>query len=156
MVTSNGNFLLTALKNEIKLKHPVYEFSLHFRKSRYRFPDYSDDNTANTYTHKTVTVLANLETVSVKKYNFNGLHPAAFYRLSSNREAPHRLKNTAPYLPPDYSASYHMTKSWFRLWKIAQMSKLSLFGGAFVPLPIKKISRRSPVIANAEKLNVIY
>ena len=131
-------------------------FSLHFRKSMYRLPDYADDNTPNTYSHYSVTVLANLQTMNVKNtISMVCIQPPSTGFLLIGKPLIGR-KIPSPYLPPDHSVSYHMTKSWFRLWKIAQMSIISLFGVAFVLPLIKKVSRRNPVIANAEKLNVMY
>ena len=48
------------------MKLPVYEFSLHFRKFRFRFCDNADDIILNACTHKKATVLANLQSVNIK------------------------------------------------------------------------------------------
>ena len=120
------------------MKLPLYDLSLHFWKFRFRFPKYADDNTPNTYTHKAVTTSTSSNSERWK-YNFNDLHPAAFYRLSSNRDVSHSSAEKCRSLPSlDQSASYHMTDYLFRLWKITQMSKILLVGGSFVPSTLLK------------------
>ena len=121
------------------MKLPVYEFSLHFRKSKRRFPDYEDDNTPNTYTHKIVPVLANLQRVNVK----NTISMVCIQPPSTGF-----LLIGTPFIgykipPPTVTRPLHLLscdKKFVQIMVNCPNVQISLFGGAFDP----------------EKLNVMY